>query len=46
MSDNLASRTADPGGHSDFEDTPGHPAGDGLVKEYSTTGSPTPTWRR
>jgi nucleobase:cation symporter-1, NCS1 family len=34
MSDDLASRTADPGGHSDFEDTPGHPAGDGLIKDF------------
>ena len=31
MSDDLASRTD---GHQDFENTPGHPAGDGLIKDF------------
>ena len=35
MSDDVASRTPQPNaGHTDFEDTPGHPAGDGLIKVF------------
>ena len=35
MSDDVASRTPQPNaGHTDFEDTPGHPAGDGLIKDF------------
>ncbi len=35
MSDDVTSKTPQPNaGHSDFEDTPGHPAGDGLIKDF------------